>query len=101
MGGGGGHPYIESLLSVWYISLHFSRQVCCIFFSCTNNNTLVFTADEAYRKGDIRLVGGSYNWEGRVEIYWTGTWGTISDTSWSDSDAEVVCRQLGHSTNGM
>ena len=67
----------------------------------TNNNTLAFTADEAYRKGDIRLVGGSYNWEGRVEIYWTGTWGTISDTSWSNSDAEVVCRQLGHSTNGM
>ena len=60
-----------------------------------------FSADEAYREGDIRLVGGSYNWEGRVEIYWTGTWGTISDASWSNSEAEVVCRQLRHSTNGM
>ena len=36
-----------------------------------------------------------------MDIYWTGTWGTISDTSWNNSDAEVVCRQLGHSTNGI
>ena len=63
--------------------------------------SLLFSADEAYREGDIRLIGGSYNWEGRVEIYWIGTWGTINDTSWSNSDAEVVCRQLGHSTSGM
>ena len=60
-----------------------------------------FLADTSYKQGDIRLVGGSYNWEGRVEIYWTGTWGTISDTSWSNRDAKVVCRQLGHSTNGI
>ena len=67
----------------------------------TFNFSLSILDEKAYRDGDIRLVGGSYNWEGRVEIYWTGTWGTISDTSWSDSDAEVVCRQLGHSTNGI
>ena len=59
-----------------------------------------FTADEAYREGDIRLVGGSYNWEGRVEIYWSGTWGAISDSSWTATEATVVCRQLRHSGNG-
>ena len=58
-------------------------------------------ADGAYREGDIRLVGGSHNREGRVEIYWMGTWGTISDSSWSSTDARVVCSQLGHSINGM
>ena len=51
-------------------------------------------------EGDIRLVGGSYNWEGRVEIYWSGTWGAISDSSWTAADANVVCRQLQHSVNG-
>ena len=60
-----------------------------------------FSAEGSYKEGDIRLIGGSYNWEGRVEIYWTGTWGAISDTSWSNSDAEVVCRQLRHSENGV
>ena len=57
-------------------------------------------ADEAYREGDIRLVEGSYNWEGRVEIYWSGTWGTISDSSWTADDASVVCTQLKHSDYG-
>ena len=58
-------------------------------------------ADEAYREGDVHLVGGSHNWEGRVEIYWRGTWGTISDSSWSNTDARVVCSQLQHSISGM
>ena len=49
-----------------------------------------------YRYGDIRLVGGSYQWEGRVEIYLSGTWGTISDSDWNSDDAAVVCRKLGY-----
>ena len=64
------------------------------------NTFFPFTADEAYREGDIHLVGGSYNWEGRVEIYWSGTWGAISDSSWTAAEASVVCKQLQHSVNG-
>ena len=46
--------------------------------------------------GDIRLVRGSYWWEGRVEIHFAGTWGTITDSDWTSADAQVVCRKLGH-----
>ena len=56
----------------------------------------MFYADGQYRYGDIRLVGGSYHWEGRVEIYFSGTWGTITDSDWTSGDAQVVCCKLGH-----
>ena len=62
--------------------------------------TSFLSVSQSYREGDIRLVEGRYNWEGRVEIYVSGTWSTIYDTLWANSDAEVVCRQLGHLTEG-
>jgi len=50
----------------------------------------------------VRLVGGSNEYEGLLEIFWNGEWGTVCDDAFGPVDASVVCRQLGYTaTNAI
>ena len=50
---------------------------------------------------DLRLVGGQVPNEGRVEICVNQQWGTVCNDSWEETNADVVCRQLGYPTISM
>ena len=51
--------------------------------------------------GDVRLVGGVTDSEGTVEVCLNNAWGTICHGSWSSTDANVVCGQLGYQPTGI
>ena len=47
--------------------------------------------------GNVRLVDGDNEMEGRVEVCRGGVWGAVYDYSgWNFNDAQVTCRQLGY-----
>ena len=50
--------------------------------------------------GALRLVGGSTEYEGRVEMCKDGRFGTVCDAGFGNSDAKVVCKELGHRLRG-
>ena len=50
--------------------------------------------------GTVRLKGGMYSFEGRVEVCVNGLWGTVCHDSWSSADASLGCKYFGYSTYG-
>lgn len=45
----------------------------------------------------IRLVNGPDAYQGRVEVYAFGQWGTICDDAFTNQNAGVLCQMLGYS----
>ena len=86
------------LLSHLYMCTYMYMYIVCFLYAGQ------YVEASWYQDGDVRLVGGSYQWEGRVEVFKSGlwgSWGTITDTQWSRNEAQVLCRTLGHFKPGQ
>ena len=50
--------------------------------------------------GEVRLVAGESEFEGRVEVCLNRRWGTVSSDGWTQTNTEVVCNDLGYEYSG-
>ena len=65
--------------------------------SCSLGEGASITCVEPCSNEVLRLVGGSSPTEGQVEVCIDGAWSAVCDTAWCDSNARVICQQLGFS----
>uniref|UniRef100_A0A1X7V0V9 SRCR domain-containing protein n=1 Tax=Amphimedon queenslandica TaxID=400682 RepID=A0A1X7V0V9_AMPQE len=86
--------------SIWNCSFTAPTTQSCwnAAIICQNHNQ---SADLNCTDGSVRLVGGINEFEGSVEICYNNFWGSVCHDSWSNNDAIVVCRQLGHRETGV
>ena len=83
----------------------YSLHLCDCIATCFTGIGIV---SSTCSDGDVRLIGGSTDYEGRVEVCINRVWGTVCQSTshrswinrWNSQDANILCRQLGHQDLG-
>lgn len=52
-------------------------------------------------EGDVHLVNGTYDTEGRLEVCSQNHWGAVCSKGFDETDAYVVCNELGLGDSSM
>ena len=73
--------------------------LCVTVIRSMSVHTTSYTAE--CEDGDIKLLGGASEVEGRLEMCFNKRWTTIDGDGWTHTDTEVACRELGFSTSGI
>ncbi|XP_050394148.2 uncharacterized protein LOC126812030 isoform X2 [Patella vulgata] len=104
---------LEFSLKYDYYQVKSQTENCTGQFMCKNNKCIPMTdvcngqdncndfsdeqdCDTTTSPLEIRLVGGSEEHSGRLEIKYMDEWGTICDDQWDIKDSNVACRMLGY-----
>ena len=65
------------------------------FFVIFFVNLLILFSSVYYCLLTVRLAGSGLKYEGRLEVFYSGIWGTVCDDSFDNVDATVACKSLG------
>ena len=82
--------------------LHGYSIRTCWNVTCTAHNYVIDSSTPMADcvDGELRLVNGSDEREGRLEICFNRAWGTICADEFNQTEATVACGQLGFSREG-
>ena len=94
-------PACQVMMHLFFVKVHFyllltSMSSLLISFPCIASNFKPANCTT----GELRLVGGSEIYEGRLEVCINQLWGSVCRSSFSTSDIQVACRDLGYQRYG-
>ena len=91
-----GFDTINNIVVDTEISCQRRKHLCTTVYL----NKLVINSIASCSDGDLKLVGGESESDGRLEICLNKRWTTINGRGWTKTDTKVACNQLNYSALG-
>ncbi len=100
-----GECYYHILRQCFLFLFVWSQLYTGCYLSCILSLDARHSKGVTCNHGDVRLVHGSTQHEGRLEVCMNHLWGSVCSSPhtfrWTSIDSSVVCGQLGHMRRGI